>query len=118
MNCMIRSALAAAALALSGGPSLAANAQKGDMHGHAQGGHEMKQQMMQGMQQMQSMPMSGDMDKDFATMMRHHHQQGLKMAEMQLAKGDDPKMKEMARKIADSQRQEIEEFDAWLAKKK
>jgi uncharacterized protein (DUF305 family) len=118
MKRMIRLALGAAALALSTGPALAAGPHKTAANDTASGGHEMKQHMMKGMEQMHSMPMSGDMDRDFATMMRHHHQQGVKMAEMQLQKGDDPKMKEMARKIAESQRKEIKEFDAWLAKNK
>ena len=40
----------------------------------------MKEAMMTGMDSMQKMPMSGDTDKDFAMMMKMHHQQALNMA--------------------------------------
>lgn len=75
-----------------------------DMHG----------MMMKGMKEMQSMPMTGDMDKDFAMMMRHHHQKGIEMAQMELQRGKDPKMREMAQKIIDTQKKEIGEFDRWM----
>lgn len=78
----------------------------------------MQQQMMSGMQQMQQMPMSGNMDKDFATMMRHHHMQGIEMAKMELAQGKSPEMKRMAQKIIKDQQKEIAEIDKWLAKQK
>lgn len=47
----------------------------------------MKQSMKMGMDKMQSMPMSGDTDKDFASMMKMHHQQGVEMAQMEIANG-------------------------------
>jgi uncharacterized protein (DUF305 family) len=86
----------------------------------AAGGHskQMHEQMMSGMQQMQSMQMSGDMDKDFANMMRHHHMQGIAMAKMEMAHGKSPEMKRMADKIIKSQQKEIAEFDKWLQKHK
>jgi hypothetical protein len=85
---------------------------------HMKESQAMHQSMMDGMKQMQSMQMTGNMDQDFAMMMRDHHQQGLKMAQMELEHGKDPKMKAMAKKILETQKKEIEEFDAWLAKKK
>lgn len=51
-----------------------------------------------------SMKMSGDTDMDFALMMRHHRQSGVKMAEMELKHGKDAEMKRMAQKIMDSQK--------------
>jgi uncharacterized protein (DUF305 family) len=75
---------------------------------------QMHQMMQQGSQEMQGMPMTGDMDKDFAMMMRHHHQQGVKMAQMELEHGKDPQMKAMAKKIMASQQEEIKKFDQWL----
>lgn len=115
---MKRSLVAAlAALAVTAVP--VSFAQKADSMRQG-GGSPMMESMMQGMdmQKMKSMHMSGDTDKDFATMMRMHHQNGLRMAEAELKQGKDPEMKEMARKIAETQRQEIREFDDWLAKKK
>ena len=75
---------------------------------------EMHKNMMRGMKEMQGMKPSGNMDHDFAMMMRHHHQQGIEMAQHQLKHGKDAKMREMAQKIVDSQKKEIAEFDEWM----
>ena len=75
---------------------------------------EMHKSMMKGMKEMQGMKPSGNMDHDFAMMMRHHHMQGVEMAQHQLKHGKDPKMREMAQKIVDSQKKEIAEFDEWM----
>jgi hypothetical protein len=86
-----------------------------DSKGAARGSSmEMHQSMMSGMKQMQGMKMSGNMDHDFATMMRLHHEHGIKMAQMELQHGKDPKMREMAQKIIDSKKKEMAEFDDWL----
>lgn len=82
------------------------------------GAHDMKQSMMAGMEGMQKMSMSGDVDKDFAMMMKMHHEQALKMAEMELAHGKSKAMKDMARSIITAQKKEIAAFDQWLAKQK
>jgi uncharacterized protein (DUF305 family) len=79
---------------------------------------QMQQQMMSGMQQMQQMPMTGDVDKDFATMMRDHHKQGIEMAKMELAHGKSPEMKRMAQQIIKEQQKDNAEFDKWLSKQK
>ena len=87
--------------------------------GHMQmGSDDMKKSMMNGMEGMQNMPMSGDTDKDFATMMKMHHQRGVNMAQMELANGKSPEMKAMAKKIIVAQKKESAEFDKWLAKHK
>lgn len=82
------------------------------------GSHDMKASMMKGMDGMQKMPMSGDTDKDFAMMMKMHHQQALNMAEMELAHGKSAEMKAMAKQIIVAQKKEIAQFDKWLAKQK
>ena len=82
------------------------------------GSDAMKQSMMAGMDSMQNMPMSGNVDRDFASMMKMHHQQGVDMAQMQLKNGKSSKMKSMAKKIVAAQNKEIAEFDTWLAKQK
>ena len=89
-----------------------------DMHKGATGAHDMKGSMMMGMEEMQKMPMSGNTDKDFAMMMKIHHQQALNMAEMQLKTGKSPEMKAMAKQIIVAQKKEIAQFDKWLAKQK
>lgn len=89
----------------------------GQMHKSAAGSHDMKASMMKGMEGMQKMTMSGDIDKDFAMMMKVHHQQALDMAEMELAHGKSPEMKTMAKQIIAAQKKEIAQFDRYLAKK-
>ena len=88
-----------------------AASQKGGMSGPSM---QMHQSMMKGMKEMQGMKPSGSMDHDFAMMMRHHHLQGIEMAQFELKHGKDAKMREMAQKIMDSQKREIAEFDEWM----
>ena len=98
------------------GPS--ASMPMGQMHKGAAGSHDMKTSMMMGMDGMHKMKMSGDTDKDFAMMMKMHHQQALNMAEMELANGKSPEMKAMAKQIIVAQKKEIAQFDKWLAQQK
>lgn len=88
---------------------------KTDMAKGMMGSDGMKQSMMMGMDSMQKMPMTGDTDKDFAMMMKMHHQQGVEMAEMELKNGKSPAMKKMATQIISAQKKEITAFDKWLA---
>ena len=90
----------------------------GQMHKGAVGSKDMKASMMMGMDDMQKMPMSGDTDKDFAMMMKMHHQQALNMAETELANGKSAEMKAMAKNIIAAQKKELAQFDQWLAKQK
>jgi len=85
------------------------------MHSGPSGSGNMKQSMMSSTDGMQKMQMSGDTDKDFAMMMKVHHQGAVDMAEMELAHGKSPVMKAMAKKIIAAQKKEIAEFDRWLA---
>ena len=86
-------------------PGMAAG---GDMQGHMKGM----------MKNMDSMKMTGDMDVDFATMMKMHHQGAIDMAQMELQSGKDAKMRAMAKRIIKDQQKEIKELDRWLAKRK
>ena len=79
---------------------------------------DMKAHMTKSMQSMQNMTMTGDTDKDFAMMMRMHHQCGVEMAQMQVANGKNAQMNAMAKKIVASQKKEIVQFDTWIAKNK
>ena len=80
----------------------------GDMHGS----------MMGMMKSMETMKMSGDTDRDFAMMMKVHHQGAIDMAQVELKNGKDAKMRAMAKRIIEAQQKEIKEFDQWLAKPK
>lgn len=82
------------------------------------GHHDMHGSMKGMMKDMESMKSTGDTDKDFASMMKMHHQGAINMAEMELKNGKDEKMRSMAKKIIKDQKKEIEEFDKWLAKRK
>ena len=82
------------------------------------GSHDMMDSMKKGMESMQNMEMSGDVDKDFAMMMKMHHQQALDMAKMEIAHGKSTELKAMAKKIMSAQKKEIAQFDKWLAKQK
>ena len=69
-------------------------------------------------EKMKSMPLSGDMDYDFAMMMRIHHQGALDMGKSELDNGKKPEMRTMAKKIIAAQKKEIAQFDKWIAKHK
>lgn len=86
--------------------------------GMAHGSDQMHQSMMSGMQQMQGMKPTGDTDKDFAMMMRMHHQQAVDMAKVELQHGKSPELKAMAQKMIKDQQKEIGQLDKWLAKQK
>lgn len=75
------------------------------------GGH------MQSMhKQMKAMPMSGQVDRDFASMMVVHHQGAVTMAQEELVKGKQAGLKQMAQQMITDQQREIGEFQAWLNK--
>ena len=99
-------------------PGASASMPQGHMQQGTSGSEEMKQAMMSGMDSMQKMPITGDTDKDFAMMMKMHHQQGVDMANIELSQGKSPAMKAMARQIIAAQMKEITRFDQWLAKQK
>ena len=85
--------------------------------GPAPGGdsQKMHESIMSGMQKMQGMKLSGDMDKDFATMMRMHHQRAIDMSKAELEHGKNAEMKQLAEKIINDQQKEIAQIDRWLA---
>ena len=91
---------------------------KSMMSNMASGGpsKEMQSSMMSGMEKMKDMKLSGDTDKDFAMMMKMHHQQALEMAKPEVDHGKSLEMKAMARKIIKDQTKEIAQLDAWMKK--
>jgi uncharacterized protein (DUF305 family) len=76
----------------------------------------MHKSMMSGMDSMGQMKMSGDTDKDFAMMMKMHHQQGIEMAKIEAEHGKSPEMKALAKKIMAEQKKEIAQLDKFLQK--
>jgi len=77
---------------------------------------DMKGMMKDNNDKMSSMKMTGNVDVDFAMMMRIHHQGAIDMAESELRDGKDPQMKKMAKSIIAAQKKEIATFDKFLAK--
>jgi uncharacterized protein (DUF305 family) len=80
------------------------------------GSMKMHMAMQDNQKKMNQMEMSGDTDRDFAMMMRAHHQAGIDMANVEVASGKDAAMVSEAKKIIASQQKDIEKFDAWLQK--
>ena len=80
-------------------------------------GMDMQPMMMDMQQKMSTMKSSGNVDVDFAMMMRVHHQSAITMAEAELQNGKDPQMRVMAKDIIRAQKKEISAFDKFLAKR-
>ena len=79
-----------------------------DMKGHSAGSMELHKIMTSGMKM--PMPMSGNVDKDFAAMMTMHHQQAVKMADVLIKHGRSAELKAMARKMKAAQQAEIKQM--------
>lgn len=105
----------ALALALPAVPAIAQSI--GDSKAGSSGSMQMHRDMMKGAKESMSMKPSGDMDQDFVKMMRHHHENGMRMAKHEAQNGKDPEVRELAKKILESQRQEAKQLDR-LAKSK
>jgi predicted outer membrane protein len=72
--------------------------------------------VMQGMMSsMKSMQSTGNPDNDFAALMKTHHLGAIEMAELEMARGSDETMKQMARKMADDQQKEVAELNTFLS---
>jgi len=67
--------------------------------------------MLDGMHQMQ---MTGNVDNDFAMMMKSHHEGAINMSNMELSSGNDETLKRMAGEIIEEQKSEINELSSFL----
>ena len=66
------------------------------------------------MQDMHSMKMTEDPDHDFAMMMKHHHQGAIEMSNIELSRGANAEVKQVAQKIIDDSQKDIKDFDLFL----
>ena len=80
---------------------------------HGEG--ELMKSMSKMMDKMKSMQMIGDVDKDFATMMISHHEDGISMAKLEVKNGMADKLKQMAKKGIADQQKDISELKSFLA---
>lgn len=74
------------------------------------GSDQLHHVMMDGMKDMHAMKMTGNVDKDFAAMMIHHHEQAVAMSKAYLEHGQNPELKKMADRMASEQQKEIQEL--------
>lgn len=58
---------------------------------------------------------SGDVDLDFVRGMVPHHQGAVDMARIELEHGTDPVMRDLARRVVDTQQAEIAVMRQWMA---
>ena len=90
------------------------------MSGHDMGGDQAHQDLMEGMDAMNTDMMLGgtatDIDVAFMCSMLPHHRGAVTMAKAELAHGDDPVARALAEQIIASQEREIAEMLEWLEK--
>lgn len=103
----------------------AADQTKSDTHSHmstsssttSSGSKALHESMMKGMQEMSSMQMSGDADRDFASMMIAHHQQAIEMSRAQLKNGKDPQVRKKAEEIIAASEKDIADLKSWSSRR-
>lgn len=79
------------------------------------GSHELHEAMMDGMQNMHQMKMTGDTDHDFASMMIEHHEQAIAMSKVQLKNGKDPLIRKKAQEIISASEKDIADLKKWTS---
>lgn len=67
------------------------------------------------MQDMHSMKMTEDPDHDFAMMMKSHHQAAIDMSNIELSKGQNDELKQVAQKIIKDSEKDNTELQTFLA---
>ncbi|HET9746724.1 MAG TPA: DUF305 domain-containing protein [Chitinophagaceae bacterium] len=78
-------------------------------------GKSMMSIMQSMMDNMKSIQSSGNPDNDFVNMMKAHHLGAIEMAQIEVAKGSDEQIKQMARKMMEDQQKEVAEFNTFLS---
>ena len=95
-------ALAVSAGSLAHNPKAAAQSMAGTSEGSMQLNRIMTKKM--------AMPMTGNVDKDFAAMMSIHHQMAIDMVDVLDKYGSNPELKAMGAKMKAAQTEEIKEM--------
>ena len=76
------------------------------MAAHSEGSMQLHRIMTKKM----PMPMSGNVDKDFAIMMSVHHQMAIDMVDVLMKHGSNPELKAMGAKMKAAQTEEIKQM--------
>ena len=63
---------------------------------------------------MADMPLTGYLDRDFAALMKMHEEEGVRMAQLYLPAGRDPRMRELAQRLLNRQRADASDLGRWL----
>ena len=71
--------------------------------------------MHQMMNNMHQLPMTGNVDKDFALMMKSHHQGAVDMSQYEASHGTDESLQKLAATMAEAQKKEIEQMEVRIA---
>ena len=79
----------------------------------SKGSQDLHKAMMDGMQEMHSMKMTGNADLDFASMMIEHHEQAIAMSKAQIQNGADPEVKRKANEIIAASEKDITDLKKW-----
>jgi uncharacterized protein (DUF305 family) len=66
------------------------------------------------MQDMHSMKMTEDPDHDYAMMMKSHHMGAIEMSNIELSRGANAELKQVAQKIIDDSQKDIQDLDSFL----
>ena len=96
------------------GVAAAAMAQE-HAHGTAEGAAAAYAAASAAMHEAMAIEYTGDPDVDFARAMIPHHEGAIAMAEVLLANGEDPTLRQMAEEIIAAQQGEIAVLEQWLA---
>ena len=81
----------------------------------SKGSQDLHKAMMDGMQEMHGMKMTGNTDIDFASMMIEHHEQAIAMSKAQIQSGKDPEVKRKANEIIVASEKDIADLKKWKA---
>lgn len=79
------------------------------------GSSSLKEVMNKMMSSMTSMQMTGDPDQDFAEMMKMHHQGAIDMSNVELSKGTNADLKQVAQKTIDDSQKDISDLNNFLS---
>jgi uncharacterized protein (DUF305 family) len=60
--------------------------------------------------------LTGDVDRDFVSLMQAYQQTGINVARIEAQGGKDPKMRELAARIIGAQERDVAQFREWLVK--